>query len=138
MKSRTQLFVVAILVVALFLHAQGHGLWTRIERGKVIKIVSSLKTGTTEAETVAFLKTNGFEVDWTVIGGKPSNSYEVWYSIQNSTTANAEGLCLRFVAKEDMSFEHWAAQYPTNSSLVSATFGYGGTNFLTTRLTKAP
>ena len=123
--------------MALFVHAQGRGRLTRMQREETIKIVSSLKTGTPEAKAVDFLASRGFEIDWSAIGSQPTNLSEVWYLCGPSHPESA-GLCLRFHANTNMSFEAWKAQHRTNSVLVSAGLYWGGTNYQAIPLTKKP
>ncbi len=89
----------------------------RMEREKVIMIVSSLKPEMTQADTIKFLLDHGLNEDWDAIGSQPTNETEMWYRFG---TTNIEELRITCRPKQDMPFAVWQQQHLTNSSFFKA------------------
>ena len=89
----------------------------RMERDKVITIVSSLKPEMTQADTIKFLLDRGLNWDWGAIGSRPTNETEMWYRFG---TTNIEELRITWRPKQDMPFAVWQQQHQTNSSFFKA------------------
>ena len=117
MKRRTQFLMLVLSAIACFAYSQGRGMINRVEREKVIAIVSRLKPEMTQANTIKFLLDRGLDGDWSAIGSKPTNQAEMWYRVG---TTNIEEFCITFRPKQDMTFEDWRQQFKTNSSFFRA------------------
>lgn len=117
MKLGTQILALIIFGIAMCIFGQGRGMINRIEREKVISIISSLKPEMTESDTLKFLLDHGLNWDWGSLGGWPANRREMWYRFG---TTNIEELCVSFRPKKDVPYAVWKDQYQTNSSFFKA------------------
>ncbi len=114
MKLGAPILILAFSAIAFFMYGQGRGMINRIEREKVIRIVSSLKAEMTEADAIKLLLDRGLNWDWGAIG---TNETEMWYRFG---TTNIEELRITFVPKQDMPYAAWQQQHRTNSSFSKA------------------
>jgi hypothetical protein len=86
----------------------------RMERERVVAIVSGLKPEMTQADSIKHLLDQGLNWDW---GARGTNHTEMWYRFE---TTNIEELRITFRPKQDMSPTVWQQQHQTNSSFSSA------------------